>query len=68
MATFERFEDLDAWKEARALVRSVYGITSTGEFARDFVLRDQIRRAASSRNEKPETKNDYHFTFSALPL
>jgi four helix bundle protein len=48
MATFERFEDLDAWKEARALVKSVYRITSAGEFARDFALRDQIRRAAIS--------------------
>ena len=48
MARLERFEDIDAWKEARELTKSVYQITSTGEFARDFGLRDQIRRAAVS--------------------
>jgi four helix bundle protein len=48
MATLERFEDLDAWKKARELTKSVYQVTSAGEFARDFGLRDQIRRAAVS--------------------
>ena len=48
MARLERFEDIDAWKEARELTKSVYQITSTGEFACDFGLRDQIRRAAVS--------------------
>ena len=48
MATLERFEDLDAWKKTRELTKSIYHVTSTGEFARDFGLRDQIRRAAVS--------------------
>src|SRR5216684_5101332 len=48
MATLERFEDLDAWKKARELTKSVYQVTSAGEFARDFGLRDQIRRASVS--------------------
>ena len=48
MATLARFEDFEAWKKARELVQSVYQITRTGEFARDFALRDQIRRAAIS--------------------
>jgi four helix bundle protein len=48
MARLERFEDIDAWKKARELTRSIYQITMTGEFARDFGLRDQIRRAAVS--------------------
>jgi four helix bundle protein len=48
MATLERFEDIDAWKRARELVKVIYQITGTGEFARDFGLRDQIRRAAVS--------------------
>jgi four helix bundle protein len=43
-----RFEDIDAWKKARELSREVYTITRAGEFARDFGLRDQIRRAAVS--------------------
>ena len=44
----ERFEDIEAWKLARDLTRRVYETTDKGEFARDFGLRDQIRRAAGS--------------------
>jgi len=48
MARIERFEDVDAWKVARELTKSIYQVTSIGDFARDFGLRDQIRRAAVS--------------------
>ena len=48
MATLKQFEDLDAWKEARELTQAIYRITSVGEFAHDYGLRDQIRRAAIS--------------------
>lgn len=48
MARIERFEDVDAWKVARELTKSIYQITSIGDFARDFGLRDRIRRAAVS--------------------
>jgi four helix bundle protein len=48
MATLERFEDLEVWKKARTLTKLVYEVTASGEFARDFGLRDQIRRAAVS--------------------
>ncbi|MBB6431681.1 four helix bundle protein [Algisphaera agarilytica] len=48
MALAEEFEDLVAWQKARELNRAVYAITRQGEFARDFALRDQIRRAAIS--------------------
>src|SRR6266702_128916 len=48
MARLERFQDVDAWKVARELTKSVYQVTAAGEFARDFGLRDQIRRAAVS--------------------
>src|SRR5437867_10546858 len=44
----ERFEDIEAWKLARELTRRIYDTTEKGEFARDFGLRDQIRRAAGS--------------------
>lgn len=44
----ERFEDLIAWQKARQLTAEIYRITSQGEFAKDFGLRDQIRRAAVS--------------------
>jgi four helix bundle protein len=46
--TFKTFEEIDAWKKARALTRSVYDATAKGAFARDYPLRDQIRRACVS--------------------
>jgi four helix bundle protein len=48
MGTIERFEDIDAWKDARVLVKRIYEATGGGRFERDFGLRDQIRRAAVS--------------------
>ena len=42
------FEDLRAWQSARELTRDVYQLTRTGDFSRDFALRDQMRRAAVS--------------------
>ena len=44
----ERFEDIEAWKEARKLVNRVYGVCSVNEFKKDYSLIDQIRRAAIS--------------------
>jgi four helix bundle protein len=44
----ERFEDLIAWQKARALTADIYRVSTTGRFARDFALRDQIRRSAIS--------------------
>ncbi len=43
-----KFEDIKAWQEARILVRMVYQLTDEGKFAKDFGLRDQMRRAAVS--------------------
>jgi len=48
VATIRRFEDIDAWQRARDLTRQVYALTAAGPFSRDFVLRDQARRAAVS--------------------
>ena len=48
MAKIEQFEDIQAWQEARRLTRLVYALTNSGQFAKDFALRDQIRRAAIS--------------------
>ncbi len=48
MATFHRFEEIEAWQLARQLTREVYAMTNLGTFAKDFGLRDQIRRAAVS--------------------
>jgi four helix bundle protein len=43
-----RFEDIEGWKKARVLTKNIYSITSSGAFARDFGLRDQIRRTSVS--------------------
>ncbi|MCL4486499.1 MAG: four helix bundle protein [Chloroflexi bacterium] len=48
MGTITRFEDIEAWQTAREITRLVYALTDEGAFARDFGLRDQIRRAAVS--------------------
>jgi four helix bundle protein len=48
MATVERFEELEVWQAARDVVNAVYKASSNGAFARDYALRDQIRRAAVS--------------------
>ena len=48
MPRIQRFEDFEAWQKARQLTNVLYGLTSNGLFARDFVLRDQVRRAAVS--------------------
>ena len=48
MDKIERFEDIKAWQKARSLVREIYQMTGEGKFAKDFSLRDQIRRAAVS--------------------
>jgi four helix bundle protein len=44
----ERFEDLIAWQKARLLTKQIYLCTAEGNFAKDFGLRDQIRRASVS--------------------
>ena len=43
-----RFEDLIAWQKSHELVKNIYQITNSGEFSRDYGLRDQIRRASVS--------------------
>ena len=48
MATFKTIEDIEAWQKARALTREIYKVSNFRGFARDFGLRDQIRRASVS--------------------
>ena len=48
MPTITRFEDIEAWQLGRELKRAIYACSKSGEFARDFALKDQIRRAAMS--------------------
>jgi four helix bundle protein len=48
VATFKKFEDIDAWNKARELAGRIYDVSGKGEFNRDHDLRLQIRAAATS--------------------
>jgi len=48
MTTAKRFEDLEVWQRAKELTSLIYRLSSSGAFARDFGLRDQMRRASVS--------------------
>jgi four helix bundle protein len=39
---------MDVWKKARDFVGVIYALTNGKQFAKDFSLRDQIRRASVS--------------------
>lgn len=48
MSGIHRFEDIEAWQKARELTKVIYTLSNDGQFACDFGLRDQIRRASVS--------------------
>ncbi len=48
MVTIERFENLKSWQKARELANFAYDLTADGPLAKDYGLRGQIQRAASS--------------------
>lgn len=48
MTTAKRFEDLEVWQRAKELTNLIYRFSSSGTFAKDFGLRDQMRRASVS--------------------
>ncbi|MBL8074389.1 MAG: four helix bundle protein [Nitrospira sp.] len=48
MSTFQRFEDIEAWRQARVLCAEIYRVSGREAFANDFALRDQIRRSSAS--------------------
>ena len=48
MATFKKFEEIDSWKKARELTKGIYRVSHVKPFAKDFALKDQIRRASVS--------------------
>lgn len=68
----QKFEDLDVWQLARKYVKEVYMQTGTGNFSKDFGLRDQIRKASVSimaniaEGYERKTKNEFiQFLFIA---
>ncbi len=48
MAKFNSFEEIIAWQKARELNVKIYRITNQNEFAKDYGLRDQIRKSIIS--------------------
>jgi len=48
MSTFKKFEEIQAWQKAREVTQMVYSISNNEKFAKDFSLRDQIKRASVS--------------------
>ena len=48
MSKIERFEDMEAWQEARAIVSKIYDLGKNDSFRKNFNLTNQIQRAAIS--------------------
>ena len=48
MATIQRFEDLEIWKEARRLAAEIHIISIETPLNNDFGLKSQIKRASGS--------------------
>jgi four helix bundle protein len=48
MATFKRFEDIEAWQKARVLAKEIFLVTKCEKMARDFKLIDQINGSSGS--------------------
>jgi four helix bundle protein len=48
MTAFKSFEEIVSWQKARVLCKEIYILSSNDKFAKDFGLRDQIRRSAVS--------------------
>ena len=48
MPRIKRFEDLEAWKIARMITQDIYSATRSGDFSKDFGLRNQICRSSVS--------------------
>ena len=45
---FKTFEEINVWQNARVLVKDVYAETRSGDFGKDYGLKDQIQRAVVS--------------------
>ncbi|MBI4330406.1 MAG: four helix bundle protein [Chloroflexi bacterium] len=46
--SIKKFEDILAWQKAKELAKHIYELTNEGDFAKDYALKNQIRRAALS--------------------
>ena len=43
-----KFEDIEAWQEARVLTNLIYNLNKNGKISKDFGLKDQLQRASVS--------------------
>jgi four helix bundle protein len=48
MATIRKFEDLEVWARSRKLCSDIFVITNSGDFNKDYSLKDQIQRSSGS--------------------
>ena len=48
MSSYQNFEELPIWKEARQLALKIYTLTMQYDFSKDFAIMSQIRRSAGS--------------------
>jgi len=48
MASFTKFEEIEAWKTAEAIVVLAYGLLKEGPGSKDWALKDQVQRASVS--------------------
>jgi four helix bundle protein len=48
MAGYNSFEEFEVWQKARIVTRKIYSVSGSAKFAKDYSLRDQIRRASIS--------------------
>ena len=48
MATINRFEDLEIWKEARQLAQEIHLISTETELKNDYRFKDQIKASSGS--------------------
>ena len=48
MATINRFEDLEIWKNSRELCKLVFKMTKKNGFVKDYALKSQILRSSGS--------------------
>ena len=48
MATIEKFEDLEIWKEARLLSKEIIHLSKNTDLKTDYRLKDQIKGSSGS--------------------
>jgi len=48
MPRIDRFEDIEAWQDSRQLLKTVHDLIESTGLQKNYVLRDQITRAAVS--------------------